>query len=80
MWTKLSLLLALAFTVSLNAADKPKRELTEDQKAVQKEITDKYDTNKDGKLDRDERKGISKEDRKRLREAGLRGKKKEPKK
>lgn len=41
--------------------------LTEEQKAVRKEILAKYDTNKDGKLDATERKSMTKEDRQKLR-------------
>ena len=52
--------------------DKPKKpEWTAEQKAVWKEITEKYDTNKNGKLDKDERAKISAEDRERLNKAGL---------
>ena len=43
--------------------------LTEEQKAVRKEILAKYDTNKDGKLDASERKAMSKEDRQKFRNA-----------
>lgn len=45
--------------------------LTEDQKKLRKEIVDKYDVNKDGKLDRDEMQKISETDRKKMRDAGL---------
>lgn len=40
--------------------------LTEEQKKARAEIIAKYDTNKDGKLNKEERKAVSKEDRKKL--------------
>jgi hypothetical protein len=43
-------------------------ELTEQQKASIKEIRDKYDTNKDGKLDEAERGKISEEDKAKMKE------------
>ena len=41
-----------------------------------KEITEKYDANKDGKLDKDEKAKISAEDKEKMAKAGLGGKKK----
>jgi len=46
--------------------ERPRPPLTEEQKALRKEIVAKYDTNKDGKLDAEERKAISAEDREKL--------------
>ncbi len=69
--TILGLLCAAALTV--NAADKGKKELTDDQKAVLKELTEKYDTNKDGKLDMAEKKAISEADLKKATDAKLPG-------
>lgn len=85
---RVSLIIAgicLAATLNLRAADdaaagdkpaaKPHR--TEEQKKLLKEITDKYDTNKDGKLDKEERAKISADDKERMKKAGLgRGSKK----
>ena len=85
---RVSLIIAgicLAATLNLRAADeaaasdkpaaKPHR--TEEQKKLLKEINDKYDTNKDGKLDKEERTKISADDKERLKKAGLgRGSKK----
>jgi hypothetical protein len=48
-----------------------KREMSAEQKAVMKEIKEKYDTNKDGKLDKEERAKISAEDKAKLEKAGL---------
>lgn len=70
-----------ALTLSLNAQDTPKRQgppeppphkpLTEEQKKLRKELVEKYDANKDGKLDREEMQKISEEDRKKMRDAGI---------
>jgi hypothetical protein len=59
--------------VTVEAQEKKKRDrkpLTEEQKTVVKELKEKYDTNKDGKLDPSERKKMSTEDREKLRKAG----------
>lgn len=48
----------------------PRPALTEEQKKQRAEIVAKYDTNKDGKLDRDEREKVSEQDRKTLRSFG----------
>lgn len=67
-----------AVALTVNAADekkaeKKKVELSEDQKKALKEITEKYDTNKDGKLDKDERAKISADDQKKAQDAKLPG-------
>ena len=76
----LLIVLALGFagSLALNAAEAPKqrRSLTEEQKKIQKEMLDKYDENKNGRLDREERAKMSAEDRKKMQEAGLIGGKK----
>ena len=78
-------LLALALGVSLlgalspalvRAADadngaKKRARPTEEQRKLRKELIEKYDTNKDGKLDKEERAKISKEDQEKLEKAGL---------
>jgi hypothetical protein len=74
----LALTLSLIGGVAAYAADPvpapapaPKHErkpLTADQKALIKEITAKYDTNKDGKLSREER---AAEDQAKMEKAGL---------
>ncbi|MBK7998567.1 MAG: hypothetical protein IPK15_07585 [Verrucomicrobia bacterium] len=54
------------------APEKPKRpQLTEEQKALRKEITGKYDKDKDGKLSPEERKSISAEDKEKMQKAGI---------
>ena len=70
----LALGLICAGNLTLNAA--AKKELTEEQKKIQKEMLDKYDTNKDGKLDKEEKAKISAEDKEKMSKAGLGGKKK----
>ena len=57
-------------------AKKAKKEMTAEQKQVMAEMVEKYDTNKDGKLDKDERAAISAEDKEKMAKAGLGGKKK----
>ena len=52
-------------------------ELTDEQKTVQKEMLKKYDKNNDGKLDKEERASISKEDKEKMQKAGFGHKKKE---
>ena len=71
----LSLLGAFA-PAALRAADadtggKKRPKLTEDQRKLRKEMVEKYDTNKDGKLDKTERAKVSKEDQQKMEKAGL---------
>ena len=54
--------------------------ISDEMRALQKEITGKYDANKDGKLDKEERAKISDEDKKRVREARMAALKDKPKK
>jgi hypothetical protein len=77
-----ALILAVAMTSAVafvaraedDKPEKPKRpQLTEEQKTLRKEITEKYDKDKDGKLSPEERKGISAEDKERMQKAGLGG-------
>ncbi len=70
--------LTLAVAVVARAEDeKPKRpKLTEEQKALRKEITEKYDKDKDGKLSPEERKEVSAEDKERMQKAGIGGQRK----
>ncbi len=71
--------LVCALAISASAAQGKKKELTDDQKAVMKEMLAKYDTNKDGKLEKEERAKMSQEDKDKMEKAGLMGKKKEKK-
>lgn len=63
-------LIGIVFAVALtvNAAE-AKHRMTEEQKTVRKEMLDKYDANKDGKLDKQERAGMSKEDKEKWEKA-----------
>ena len=81
----LAITLALCCTAvfSTRGADgDKKRGPTEEQKTARKELLEKYDKNKDGKLDKEERDAItSSEDKEKLAKAGwARSKKKEDKK
>jgi len=58
----LALVCAAAMTLNAKAANH--KNLTDEQKAVLQEMLAKYDTNKDGKLEKDERAKMTKEDRK----------------
>ena len=70
--------------LAANAADEPKNptdkpavrrraQLTEEQKSMMKDIREKYDKDKDGKLSAEERKAISEEDKAKMEKAGLGG-------
>ena len=72
--------LTCALAITANAAEgEAKKEgetqkrpaQTAEQKALRKEINDKYDTNKDGKLDKEERAKMSEEDKAKLEKAGM---------
>ncbi len=66
----LGLLTASALTVS--AADKKdKKPLSPEAEKVRKELTEKYDANKNGKLEPDEIEKISEDDKKKAKDAGL---------
>jgi hypothetical protein len=67
----LAMICVAAFTVQAQKA-----ELTDDQKAVKKEMLAKYDTNKDGKLDKEERAKMSAEDKAKWEKAFPKKKKK----
>jgi len=70
--------LTCALAMAVQAAEgKKERKLTEEQKTLQKDMLAKYDANKDGKLDRDERAKISTEDKEKMDKAGLTRKKKD---
>ena len=60
-----ALLCATALVVQAQdaAPKKAKKELTAEQKQVQKDMVAKYDTNKDGKLDKEEKAAMSAEDK-----------------
>lgn len=67
--------------MNLNAQDAPKKKgppaptqrpsLTEEQKKVRSQILQKYDSNKDGKIDKSEFEKVSEADKKKIKEVGL---------
>lgn len=73
----LALGLGLGLGLTLNAADKAagggKTTRTPEQRQLMKEMIQKYDTNGDKKLDKDERAKMSAEDKEKLAKAGLGG-------
>ena len=76
----LALGLCGALTLTANAADDEKKAeprkrppLTEEQKTLMKEIREKYDKDKDGRLDLVEQKALKPEDKQRLSQAGMGG-------
>ena len=66
----LGLLCATAIVIQAQDA-KPKKDLTPEQQTVMKEMLAKYDTNKDGKLDKTEIAAMSQEDKDKMIKAGL---------
>jgi hypothetical protein len=74
----LCLTCALALTVSAGEKGKKgQQQLTDEQKTVKKETLAKYDANKDGKLDKEERAKMSAEDKAKWQKAFPRHQKKE---
>ncbi len=77
-WALSVAVVAISMSVAVRAEDtdqavkKPSRR-TEEQRKLHKEIVEKYDINKNGKLDKEERSKISKEDREKMNQAGLGG-------
>jgi len=70
----MGMLCATALVVNAQDAtsSKPKKtKLTAEQQTLQKEMVAKYDTNKNGKIDKNERAAISKEDKEKMTKAGL---------
>jgi len=66
------MLCASALVVSAQDTSKSKKsKLTAEQQAVQKEMLAKYDTNRDGKIDKTEQAAMSKEDKEKMTKAGL---------
>jgi hypothetical protein len=67
----IGLLCATVIVVQAQDTKPPKKELTPEQQAVKKEMLAKYDTNQDGKLDKEEKAKISQEDKDKMAKAGL---------
>jgi Ca2+-binding EF-hand superfamily protein len=68
----IALTVCCAFVFTTRGADK----LTDEQKAERKALIEKYDKNKDGKLDKEERQAMSAEDKEKLAKLSGGGKKK----
>jgi hypothetical protein len=73
----IGLLCATAIVVQAQDAKSHKKELTPEQQAVMKDMLAKYDTNKDGKLDKEEREKMSAADKEKWAKAFPHRKKKE---
>jgi hypothetical protein len=71
----LGFLCATAIMVHAQDAAPKKKKLTPEQQTVMTEMLAKYDTNKDGKLDKTERAAMTQEDKDKMTAVGL-GKKK----
>jgi hypothetical protein len=56
----------LCLSLTTLAQDAPKKSKSQEKKGPTKELIEKYDTNKDGKLDQEERSKVSKEDKKKF--------------
>ena len=67
----LGILCATAIVVQAQDGKPAKKELTPEQQTVMKEMIAKYDTNKDGKLDKNERAAMSQADKDKMAKAGL---------
>jgi len=68
--TVIGLLCATAIMVQAQDA-KPKKEYTPEQQPVMKEMLAKYDANKNGKLDKEERAAMTQEDKDKMIKVGL---------
>jgi hypothetical protein len=66
----IGLLCATAIMVQAQDA-KPKKDYTPEQQAVMTEMLAKYDVNKDGKLDKEEKAKMSQEDKDKMIKVGL---------
>ncbi|MCU0786040.1 MAG: hypothetical protein MUF81_18740 [Verrucomicrobia bacterium] len=72
----IALCLTCALALTANAGGKGKKhELTDEQKTVHKDMLAKYDANKDGKLDKEEKAKMSAEDKDKMQKAFPRHKK-----
>jgi hypothetical protein len=67
----IGMLCVTALVVNAQDAKPEKKKLTAEQQALQKEMLAKYDTDKNGKLDKTERAKMSAEDKDKMVKAGL---------
>jgi len=56
----------LGLSLTTLAQDAPKTSKSQEKKGPPKELLEKYDTNKDGKLDQEERSKVSQEDKRKF--------------
>jgi hypothetical protein len=56
----------LGFSLTSSAQDAPKTPKSQEKKGPPKEFLEKYDTNKDGKVDKEERSKVSQEDKRKF--------------
>ena len=73
-----ALFCATAIVVQAQDAAPKKKKLTAEQQTVMTDMLAKYDTNKDGKLDKTERAAMTQEDKDKMTKTGLGMKKKTP--
>jgi hypothetical protein len=66
-----ALCVTCALTLSLQAGEGKKPEMTAEQKAFWKEVVAKYDANQDGKLSQEEKAKINADDKAAIEKAGL---------
>lgn len=64
----LALVGSLALTAAAQDKEPAKKGPTPEQKAARKELMDKYDKDKDGKLSKEEREAMSDEDKAKMKE------------
>ena len=74
--TLMGLACALSIVTSASAQDKKRPELTPELEKIKKEMLEKYDTDKDGKLDKEERGKMTDDDKKKSKGIFGGGKKK----
>jgi hypothetical protein len=67
----IGILCATAIVVQAQDAKPPKKEWTPEQQVVMKDMLAKYDANKNGKLDKEEKANITQEDKDKMIKAGL---------
>jgi uncharacterized protein YktB (UPF0637 family) len=73
------MLCALAISATAAEGKKKGAKMTDEQKAVHKQMVEKYDANKDGKLDKEEKAKMTAEDKKAMAQAFKKDKKEDKK-
>lgn len=70
------LVIGLTGVIAEEKKEGEQKKPTAEQKQLRKDMVKKYDANKDGKLDKEEKAKISADDKKKLKDAGIGGDKK----